>query len=689
MGHIYREKGEVPVPEGAHINNYNAEVSVYEIDETGKRTGRRTVIGKAVSADMMYVNDNFRKMFSLKWREHFGEEPKPSEMHAGLYAAALGIGSQSGIYPLMVQIFGVTDANAVMDYVMYQICSRSSAVKTMEETMAEQIVFSSSLKSDSFYCRMFAERLAAQDKDGQFRLRWLAHCAQNGIEDVWLCIDGSNSDARITNSALAESGHAKSHKSCPVISCIWAVCAKTGLPVCWTVNPGGMHDSKAFERLISLIGEAGIKVKGIIIDRGFASEAVVQHIQKLGYEFVLMLPQSASGSKLMMKRYASQLFWNGEYWFFLNGRSMYGLTDTVKIFQHSENEYCVALFFDCYNGPCITNHHTDKIGRAIEKLELDLKKDLSCQIVPKELEHIARIERVGDTAKVVIADRSKLSNLARSSGFSAIASSQDLTAKEIAAIYDLRDKSEKQFADFKTGLGAGILRAHSDEAVKSRLMCSFIASVIHRSIINACLELGLDTNETIAKLDRIKFSLTGSNTYVCPKDVSTQLKGFLAKFGVTQSSLEVMCAEYNARQKAVHKEERELPQGELKPRGPGRPRKTKEEKPKKKMGRPKGSKNKSTLEREERQRAEGMAHAPKRKPGRPKGSKNKKTLEREALQRAQDAAPAPKRGPGRPKGSKNKKTLERLAQEAANLRKAQLRQKRREEQQKRKTEDQA
>lgn len=163
MGHIYREKGEVPVPDGAHINSYNAEVSVYEIDETGKRTGRRTVIGKAVSADRMYVNDNFRKLFSSKWKEYFGEEPKPSEMHAGLYAAVLGIGSQSGIYPLMVQIFGVTDANAVMDYVMYQICSRSSAVKTMEETMAEQIAFSSALKSDSFYCRMFSERLAAQD----------------------------------------------------------------------------------------------------------------------------------------------------------------------------------------------------------------------------------------------------------------------------------------------------------------------------------------------------------------------------------------------------------------------------------------------------------------------------------------------------------------------------------------------
>ena len=77
----------------------------------------------------------------------------------------------------------------------------------------------------------------------------------------------------------------------------------------------------------------------------------------------------------------------------------------------------------------------------------------------------------------------------------------------------------------------------------------------------------------------------------------------------------------------------------------GRPPKHKDEPeavmPKRKPGRPRGSKNKKTLERE--------AHAvdtPKRKPGRPKGSKNKKTLEREALLQ--------KRKPGRPKGSKNK-----------------------------------
>ena len=86
-----------------------------------------------------------------------------------------------------------------------------------------------------------------------------------------------------------------------------------------------------------------------------------------------------------------------------------------------------------------------------------------------------------------------------------------------------------------------------------------------------------------------------------------------------------------------------------------------EARPKRGPGRPKGSKNKKTLEREAQERTKEEARKraeeeakPKRGPGRPKGSKNKKTLEREAEYRAR-AGLEPKRGRGRPKGSKNKK----------------------------------
>lgn len=69
-------------------------------------------------------------------------------------------------------------------------------------------------------------------------------------------------------------------------------------------------------------------------------------------------------------------------------------------------------------------------------------------------------------------------------------------------------------------------------------------------------------------------------------------------------------------------------------------------------GRPKGSKNKKTLQREAEEAASGIEKI-KRGRGRPKGAKNQKTLEREA-KLATEGNNQIKRGRGRPKGSKNK-----------------------------------
>lgn len=74
-------------------------------------------------------------------------------------------------------------------------------------------------------------------------------------------------------------------------------------------------------------------------------------------------------------------------------------------------------------------------------------------------------------------------------------------------------------------------------------------------------------------------------------------------------------------------------------------------------GRPKGSKNKSTLERERLEAEAGIVKEVRGR-GRPKGSKNKSTLAKEAAELAHEETP--KRGRGRPKGSKNKPKIPKI-----------------------------
>ena len=74
-----------------------------------------------------------------------------------------------------------------------------------------------------------------------------------------------------------------------------------------------------------------------------------------------------------------------------------------------------------------------------------------------------------------------------------------------------------------------------------------------------------------------------------------------------------------------------------------------------KPGRPKGSRNRKTIEREKEAALKGTAEQPvKRGPGRPRGRKNNSTLAREASMSAVNVAPSEKRRRGRPAGSKDK-----------------------------------
>ena len=64
MGHIYREKAEIPIPNTAHVNGSNGQVSVYELDGDGHRTGVRKVIGLATSDTTMHPNGSCYKLTS-------------------------------------------------------------------------------------------------------------------------------------------------------------------------------------------------------------------------------------------------------------------------------------------------------------------------------------------------------------------------------------------------------------------------------------------------------------------------------------------------------------------------------------------------------------------------------------------------------------------------------------------------
>lgn len=654
MGRIFRNQKEIPIPSFAYVNRSDARVFTMYRDEQNKR--RRVSIGQATSKSTMHPNENFKYLYPQLWAEHYGQDKLlPHELHAGLYGLFLSASWQTSLYPILQDCFGPVTTNAVLDYAMFCVRYRTNSTDLMKDELARQLIFSDTLKSDSWYSELFQSQLGPE-LIHQFRLAWLKHCVEQGCNEVWLCIDGSNNNCSVSDSCLAEPGRAKTNKAVNIYSYLWAVSSKDGRPITWLLNNGGKVDSKAFEKMIRLLAASSITVRGVIVDRGFANAETLRLIRELGYQYVVMLTSTSLAYKTMVEKYAESIRWKVDH--VINDKGIFGFVEQTRVFGKSDEQAYVGLFYDGVRGG---RKALEDISQALGAYR-DVKAQIAAGTTLDNLKIASNVRpylTISGTEQTPVVElcTQMLQQTIDTRGFSAIASSVNLSAQEISAIYDFRDVSEKQFSTLKTQPGFNVTRVHSDQGIEAKLAVSFIAAIIRTEIELVCKALGFDTNKVLREADRTVLALMTNEQYCAVHDYSKRMALVYVQFGLTDKHLDYFAQEINNRRNPIHGQTRTMPEF-IKPvakRKPGRPRKAKsaedENKPKRKPGRPKGSKNKKTLEREAMQA--NSPEPPKRKPGRPKGSKNRKTLEREAM------AAAPKRGRGRPKGSKNKKTIER------------------------------
>ncbi len=624
MGHIFRELHEIPIPEGAYINHSDARVFIMFDDGGGHK--RRQVIGLATSDTTMHPNSMYKFLYPELWKTFYKENSLPEhELHIGMYAALLGIGSQTGLYQILHEIYGPLYGNAIMDYCMYSISNRTDATQLFLEKMADQVKFSDETYDDSWFSSMFLNHMPA-NANHQFKVQWLRKCVEHGERKAWICIDGSNNDCAISNSNIVEQGKAKSHTSSNIVSFLWAVSAQDGLPLTYFINNGGMTDSKAFQTMILFLKSAGIETEGVILDKGFCNHEVLTMLQELEYPYVVMLKSNTYAHEQMVAGHNEEIRWKVEY--VINDRGLFGLTEKKRIFQRHPEEAIVGLFYDGINGSERSVRLIKKILAAKQQAGAAAKEGKKPS-VPQKLAPYFEIRQTESKGWSVDYNYQAWQKALDSKGFYSIASSSERSAAEIHRVYCLRDASEKQYMIMKSQLGFDAIRVHKDRSLESKFAVCFIASILRSRIMAVCKKMDMDTNSMIANVNRIVLVLMADGFYKSVNSISAKQLEYLAAFGIRQEYFPLFADEVNRRiNNPVNSQIHRLPDDPDSPVAP------------KKRGRP-----------PKRKEPRGEMRS-KRKPGRPKGSKNKKTLAREAV--LSGAAQPEKRKPGRPKGSKNK-----------------------------------
>ena len=616
----------VDIPEGAHVCSDNRVYVVLEkryYQKLGYNMDNRLWLGKAISDKKMHPNNDYKERYRDKLAG-IGHLNLPQYvLKSGLYGCCLSLAKEYQLYDDLIKCFGPANANLIMDYSMYSIAEKTNVAKDFQSAMTDRKLFLGRAYSDSWIQEKFSNEIT-ENQIMAFKIQWLKRCREAGTESVWICIDGSNNDcdAQIDE---AEKGNAKSHLNTNIVSFMYAV-DQNGKPILSNIYRGSRVDCTALSEIIDLLKQCEVKIKGIILDRGFCNINNIELAEEAGYDYVIMMKESTYGFQQMMSAHRDDLRMT---WKTALGNGFYGITDTVQLFKTNDKKSCVALVWDSRNGVERSNYLVDEILTFIENATEKIKEG-TIPAIPSKYKQYLSFEPSGDSFDVVVHE-DNLQNAIFEKGYYALISSKTLSAKTINDIYDLRDASEKQYAILKTQLGYYSFRSHNMHGIKVRENIAFVASIIRNSLMTKLKQLKprIDLNKGIKELDLISINLGADGKYHAMRNCSDRQNTILGDIGLSQDNLDYFADHENKRiDKQMVNPEQSLMDENPKEENDTQTTRRITEKPNPNS---KGSSAKMRVQNEPRRRGrppkqvqqEQKSESPKRGRGRPKGSKNK------------------------------------------------------------------
>lgn len=467
--------------------------------EKGYSRPKRTTIGHQCldSATTMHPTTQYAEIFPDLWEQISSEPIKPSVIKIGMFSACQAINKKTGIKNILDNVYGVNHANALMDYAMYSVIYHSDVTSSFESKMSNERLYSKQPCKDSYYSRLF-ETGMTMELELLFKRKWALHCKDEGIDSVWLCIDGSNDDCQSKGVEIAEKGHSKSRKNNNIVSFTYAITPE-GKPVTYDVYRGGLVDAKALQSILDFLRECGIQVSGVILDRGYCNSKAIQYLDEHGIKYVIMVKGAPDGFGKMAKENAQNIKMNMDY--LVPYTYLFACQQSVQLFKCYNHKDYLTLFFDYQNGAERITALLKNIYDEMLRLQNCMKKGEEPVVDSK----YSKILSVDESAENCInINTAELQSIADKKGLYGIVSSVEMSPKEIHDLYASRSASETQYRLVKTQLGYGTIRVHYTAGVRARFAVAFIASILRYEIKNAADKLDRSTNQMIHELEKLE-----------------------------------------------------------------------------------------------------------------------------------------------------------------------------------------
>ena len=475
----------------------------YDRDK-GYARPKRATIGHQIpgSTTKMYPTSQYAEIFPSEWAKISKTRIKPAVKSIGMFTALQAINQKTGIKDILDNVYGADKASAIIDYAMYSIIHHTDDASGFVHRMRNELLFSKAPYSDTWYSRLFEEEMT-RELELLFRRLWAFQCKEDGVESVWLCIDGSNDDCQSKGVDIAEKGHAKSGKNINIVSFTYAV-TEDGKPVTYDVYRGGLVDAKAMQKIIDFLNECGIELKGVILDRGYCDASAIKYLVEREIAYVIMVKGHPEGYEQLVKEYGARIKMNARY--LIPHTYLFGYQEQVQLFKNYAHQDYLTLFFDYRNGSERITTLLKKLYLIMDSAEASIKKGKKPAIETSYKDMLVVTEEKQDNQTVyhINIKASGLQEAIDEKGLYSIVTSDPMSPEEVHRLYSCRGVSETQYMQTKTQLGYGVARVHYTQGVRARFSIGFIASVIRHEIEEAAKPLDRSVNQMVQELEKIE-----------------------------------------------------------------------------------------------------------------------------------------------------------------------------------------
>ena len=332
-----------------------------------------------------------------------------------------------------------------------------------------------------------------------------------------------------------EWGYNRDHDVLPQVNIGMIYGEPCGLPLCYTVYPGSIHDVTTLKNMVMELDVLSLKKTVFVLDKGFYSKHNLKHMA--GMKFVIPLPVKCSAEGELISSTRS-IIRSAEYAIHYRDHLYYCISKPLMI---GEDRYTAHIYLD--------------ERKQVDQRELFLRKLMEAEELVAALDFTSREQLLGylndqmsslapyftvrkKGPRVVLARNTrKIDAFVGRMGMFVLITSTALSSAQIIAWYRQKDGVEKCFDALKNDLFLKRLRVHSRATMEGLLFIEFVALIL-RTKLSAVLREMKDQKgrqpmcvpELLAELRKLK-QLTFGKKKALSEISKTQRKIF-ASFGI-------------------------------------------------------------------------------------------------------------------------------------------------------------